>query len=73
MIINLFMPISFAIENTINDTKNAVNSEFEEENLNMNNDKKVLRLCNGVHPSRTGYNQIADCVFAYIKNKLSSE
>lgn len=46
---------------------------FEEENLNMNNDKKVLRLCNGVHPSRTGYNQIADCVFAYIKNKLSSE
>ena len=45
---------------------------LEEECLNMNSDKKVLRISNGVHPARSGYNQIADCVFAYLKSKISS-
>lgn len=46
---------------------------LEEESVNMNSEQKVFRVCNAVHPNRSGYNQIADCVFAYLKNQLAGK
>lgn len=61
-----FIPVHTAID--------CVNSfPFEEENLNSNDTRKISRICNGVHPAITGYRQIADCIFAYLKQKISSE
>ncbi|MCA9092010.1 MAG: hypothetical protein KDA68_00875 [Planctomycetaceae bacterium] len=34
---------------------------------NANSDVKVTRLNNGVHPAKSGYNQIGDTLFAWLK------
>lgn len=45
----------------------------QDELLNANSDKMICRTVNAVHPNRSGYNQIADAVFAYLKYTVTSE
>ena len=44
----------------------------QEEAANMHCGKKILRQMNAVHPNPSGYKQIGDCIFAYLKHILSS-
>jgi lysophospholipase L1-like esterase len=41
------------------------------EALNSRNDTKISRDCNGVHPAKEGYLQIADSVYAWLKYRLN--
>ena len=43
----------------------------QEEAANMHCEKKILRQMNAVHPNPSGYKQIGDCMFAYLKHILS--
>ena len=41
-----------------------------EEPVNERSEKIVSRQSNGVHPNPSGYGQIGDCMFAYLKHTL---
>lgn len=46
---------------------------FESKAPNARAAAKVLRHCNGVHPAKSGYLQIADSIYAWLKFRLSQE
>jgi len=52
------------------DTEN--NFPFKKEPVNSQNKTVVSRQSNGVHPAPTGYNQIGDTYFAWLKNQLAA-
>jgi len=47
------------------------NYSKREESLNARNKKKIWRDCNGVHPAKPGYEQIADSMYCWLKYRLS--
>ena len=52
------------------DTEN--NFPVRKEPVNSQNKTVVFRQSNGVHPAPTGYNQIGDTYFAWLKNQLAA-
>jgi len=49
------------------------NYPVRSEVINSRNGKKVLRQCNGVHPAKEGYYQIADVFYCWLKYQLSKQ
>ena len=47
------------------------NFPMVKEALNARNPTQCERLSNGVHPSKDGHQQIADCFYAWLKHQLS--
>ena len=43
------------------------------DNVNHGNSKRIVRLNNGVHPSREGYRQIGDTYYCWLKNVLTGQ
>ena len=43
-----------------------------EEPANQRSEKMISRQINAVHPNPSGYKQIGDCMFAYLKHMLST-
>jgi lysophospholipase L1-like esterase len=41
-----------------------------EENVNSQTCEKIIRQVNGVHPDKTGYYQIGDTVFSWLKSLI---
>ena len=44
----------------------------QDEAASMHCEKQILRQINAIHPNPSGYKQMGDCVFAYMKNVLHS-
>ena len=53
------------------DTEN--NFPTKKEAVNAENPTQVSRQSNGVHPAATGYNQIGDVYYAWLKNMLAEK
>lgn len=49
------------------------NFPVRSEEVNSGNPTKITRQCNGVHPAPTGYNQIGDTYYAWMKYFLSKQ
>jgi len=46
------------------------NCALATEAINSRNDEKIARQSNGVHPAASGYRQIADSIYAWLKYRL---
>jgi lysophospholipase L1-like esterase len=49
------------------------NFPMRKESLNSRNDQSIMRHSNGVHPAKSGYEQIGDVFYAWLKYKLSKK
>ncbi len=49
------------------------NFPVQSEKINAHNEQEIVRQSNGVHPAPSGYNQIGDTFYCWLKNQLKEK